>query len=834
VLSSAFSPPHLLIDGGARRLFSIHATTIHRGASLQQQEEEVQTVTPPPPQQQHSIILANDEEFIKPLPDKRQYRAILLPNGLRALLVSSPQTDVEAAALHVQAGHFDDLRPGLAHFHEHMLFLGTQKYPSSEEFESYLSSNGGSSNAYTDMEDTNYYFSITPSQGRDSSALFGALDRFAQFFMAPLFDISMVEKELQAIDSEYRNSITSDSWRNYQLLKSASNPQHPFHKFGCGNYETLSPILEGNRGPRDDLLDFSKTYYKTNNMRLCVVGRASLDVLQTTVEQTFGNLPFSDPLQHRRRGAGNKPPSLMDDDDDDMTSSITEFPTEHGQYTNERGEPVRAFDSHNLGMIRETIPLLESRSIKVAFAAPPLDDPLLQESRPYRVFSHILGHESPGSLHALLNNKGWIVGLTSGIGIDCSDFSLFTLTLSLTPEGMKHHHKVLDLVFEWIALLRNTDEATLKAHHDQLRQMADHNFQFRENGDATDFCSSAAELLFDYTYEPAKLLVGPTHAGEYNAKVGRAFLDRMTPEHAIITIINSDFSTMEENYKTEPWYKAKYRDVKMTPQQIEKWSNPPTMDPELHVPALNEYIPTDFTLKCGTVVTNDDDISLELQPPKLILDVHHNLRMWHKMDQYWKVPKTHIRVSLLTPNVYRSPRSMTYNRIYQRVLNDDLNSFVYDASVAGCSYRVACIPSGFRISVNGYSEKLPFLLETVTSRMLSLIEELKTGGDYGLQQKFEKAKANLLRETKNYKLDTPYEVASYNSRLLMEETVWYVDNYIDELEGDPPLTMEECAHVAEECLRGRLKVRTSMYVYCNSCMYFNRHLTCVNISILIR
>ena len=130
VLSSAFSPRHL----SARRLYS----SSHHHASLQQ-EEELQTVTPPQQQeQQDTVILANDEEFIKPLPDKRHYRAILLPNGLRALLVSSPQSDVEAGALHVQAGHFDDLRPGLAHFHEHMLFLGTAKYPSPEEFETYL------------------------------------------------------------------------------------------------------------------------------------------------------------------------------------------------------------------------------------------------------------------------------------------------------------------------------------------------------------------------------------------------------------------------------------------------------------------------------------------------------------------------------------------------------------------------------------------------------------------------------------------------------------------------------------------------------------------------
>jgi secreted Zn-dependent insulinase-like peptidase len=83
---------------------------------------------------------------------------------------------------------------------------------------------------------------------------------------------------------------------------------------------------------------------------------------------------------------------------------------------------------------------------------------------------------------------------------------------------MKHYHKVLNLVFEWIALLRNMNEAMLKAHHDQLHQMADYNFHFQENGDTTNFCYLAVELLFDY--ELAKLLVGPTHMAEYDAKMG--------------------------------------------------------------------------------------------------------------------------------------------------------------------------------------------------------------------------------------------------------------------------------------------------------------------------
>jgi hypothetical protein len=68
-------------------------------------------------------ILASEQTFLKPDRDNRQYRYIQLPNNLKVLLVSNPGSgsQVEAASIHVQAGHFDDTIPGLAHFHEHML-----------------------------------------------------------------------------------------------------------------------------------------------------------------------------------------------------------------------------------------------------------------------------------------------------------------------------------------------------------------------------------------------------------------------------------------------------------------------------------------------------------------------------------------------------------------------------------------------------------------------------------------------------------------------------------------------------------------------------------------
>lgn len=68
----------------------------------------------------------------------------------------------------------------------------SEKYPAEGDFEAYLAKNGGSTNAYTDMEDTNYYFSITPGDD-DDDALSGALDRFAQFFICPTFETSAGE-----------------------------------------------------------------------------------------------------------------------------------------------------------------------------------------------------------------------------------------------------------------------------------------------------------------------------------------------------------------------------------------------------------------------------------------------------------------------------------------------------------------------------------------------------------------------------------------------------------------------------------------------------------------
>lgn len=88
--------------------------------------------------------------------DDRTFAYVRLDNGLQALLVSDPDAEVGGAALDVRVGSWHDPAeyPGLAHAVEHCLFLGTLKYPGEAEYNAYLAAHGGSSNAYTDGEDT--------------------------------------------------------------------------------------------------------------------------------------------------------------------------------------------------------------------------------------------------------------------------------------------------------------------------------------------------------------------------------------------------------------------------------------------------------------------------------------------------------------------------------------------------------------------------------------------------------------------------------------------------------------------------------------------------------
>jgi len=101
-----------------------------------------------PTQSSSTLVTADTSNklvtIIKPPLDKRSYSTYTLPNGLKVLLCSDPASVQSAVAMNVHVGACSDPDeiPGLAHFCEHMLFLGTKLYPEEGDFSKFLSSNG--------------------------------------------------------------------------------------------------------------------------------------------------------------------------------------------------------------------------------------------------------------------------------------------------------------------------------------------------------------------------------------------------------------------------------------------------------------------------------------------------------------------------------------------------------------------------------------------------------------------------------------------------------------------------------------------------------------------
>ena len=88
-----------------------------------------------------------------------------------------------------------------------MLFLGTAKYPEENTYNNFITTHGGSKNASTGEDYTQYFFSI------QNDFLDQALDMFARFFREPLFDQSSTDREMNAVDNEFKKNLSDESRR---------------------------------------------------------------------------------------------------------------------------------------------------------------------------------------------------------------------------------------------------------------------------------------------------------------------------------------------------------------------------------------------------------------------------------------------------------------------------------------------------------------------------------------------------------------------------------------------------------------------------------------------
>ena len=222
-----------------------------------------------------------DHSVIKSPNDKNEYYYDMLPNGLRYILVSNKDIDKSAVSLDVYIGSADEPNeyPGLAHCLEHIIFLGTKKYPNASEFDNFLNLNSGFSNANTSLDHTNFHYEICHEQLEKS------IDMFSEFFIEPLFSEEFLNKELNAIESEFKADYRDDSTRLLTLFVFEGYKNSHFNKFINGNLGTLQkPEI------REKVIEFYNEKYDPSMMSLCVFSNKGIEELDNLVKKYFSRI----------------------------------------------------------------------------------------------------------------------------------------------------------------------------------------------------------------------------------------------------------------------------------------------------------------------------------------------------------------------------------------------------------------------------------------------------------------------------------------------------------------------------------------------------------------
>ncbi|KAH6624653.1 Metalloenzyme, LuxS/M16 peptidase-like protein [Chaetomium sp. MPI-SDFR-AT-0129] len=688
-----------------------------------------------PPALGEAVVVTDRLE--KPSLDDRSYRVIRLPNQLEALIVHDAKTDKASAAMDVNVGSFsdEDDMPGMAHAVEHLLFMGNKKYPVENAYQQYISGHSGLTNAYTAATSTNYHFEVSakPSNGEEPSAenpspLLGALDRFAQFFIEPLFLENTLDRELRAVDSENKKNLQSDQWRFHQLKKSLSNPKHPFCHFSTGNLVTLKTAPEAKGiNVRDKFIEFYEKHYSANRMKLCVLGRESLDVLQAWVIEHFSSVKNKDlPLN--------------------------------------RWEDEVPFTKDQLGVQIFAKPVMDTRDLTLTF--PFIEQELLYDSQPSRYISHLIGHEGPGSVMSYIKSKGWANGLYAGAWpVGPGTPEIFECQVTLTEEGLKNYKEVVKVIFEYIALLRETEPQ--EWIFEEQKGLAEVNFRFREKTQSYRFTSKLSSFM-QKPLPREYLLSGYSLLRKFDPKVIKDGLDCLRPDNFHMTIASRDFPGTWE--KKEKWYGTEYTSQPIPAdfqEEIKKAasSGPKDRTAKLHLPHVNEFVPTKLEVE-------KKEVKEPALAPRIVRNDSH-VRTWFKKDDTFWVPKATLTISCRSPVATASAAGRVKSRLFTDLIKDALEEYSYDAELAGLDYTVTIDSRGLYIEVSGYNDKLAVLLQHVliTTRDLEIRDD-----------RFAIIKERVTRGYRNWELAAPWnQIGDYMSWLTIDQG--YV---VEELEAELP------------------------------------------------
>lgn len=586
------------------------------------------------------------EKINKSEHDPRQYEAIKLANGMTVLLVSDAQAPKSLAALALPVGSLEDPNSqlGLAHYLEHMVLMGSKRYPEPENLSEFLKKHGGSHNASTASYRTAFYLEV------ENDALEPAVDRMADAIAEPLLDPGNADRERNAVNAELTMARSRDGMRMAQVGAETLNPAHPSARFSGGNLDTLKDKPDSKL--HDELTGFYKRYYSANLMMGVLYGNQPLPQLADIAAKTFGRVPNHD---------ASVPP-------------IT----------------VPAVTPKQQGIIIHYVPAQPRKQLKVEFRID--NNSAAFRSKTDTYISYLIGNRSKNTLSDWLQKQGLADAINAGADpmVDRNG-GVFAISVSLTDKGLAQRDQVVAAIFNYLKMLRS--EGIKQSYFDEISHVLNLDFRYPSITRDMDYIEWLVDTMLRVPVEHA--LDAPYLADRYDPKAIAERLDAMTPQNARIWFVSPD----EPHNKTAYFVNAPYQVDKITPQRFTQWQQLES-GISLSLPALNPYIPDDFTLTKP---------SHEFKKPERVVD-KPGLRVLYMPSRYFAdEPKADVTVAFRNAKTMDSARNQVLFSLTDYLAGLALDQLSYQASVGGLSFSTSP-NNGLMFNANGFTQRLPQLL----------------------------------------------------------------------------------------------------------------------------
>ena len=614
----------------------------------------------------------------------------ILPNGLKALLVSDPESENSAASLCVNIGSLTD-KPdelGLAHFCEHLLTMGTEKYPKENDYEEYLSKNGGDSNASTAADKTTFYFDV------NNEAFEGAIDRFAQFFISSKFNESSVEREINAVDSEFSKNKNNDTWRLNQFFKSLLNPQSPFSQFSTGNKETLKY-----KDIRERLLKMYNKYYTSELMTLCVYSNMSLESQINLVENLFKNVPKRDNF---------------------------EMP---------KYDIVKPYDFSKISKFYKIVPVKDQDTLIFKWIFPFCEN---YYAKPLNFFVSLFGHEGPNTLTASLKRDNLITDLISSLNNHANIFSDMQIKVVLTKKGFENYKEVIIRVIKYIEVIKSKE--INERYFNEMKNINQINFDYKDKLKPIDFVEHYAQNLIDYKCED--VFIGDSIFKEYNKNLLKQYLDMFNFDNLVILFLSKNFEN--ECNLTEKWYGTKYSECNLPIKQedIDIYKCPHIFD----YPPENKFCPKNLDL---FPIENTS-----IKYPELIYN-EENCKVYFLQDNVFKLPRGMLKFNIkFIKNLCNNSdiKNEVIAHLLKKIIKLELNEILYMAQESEVEFKLHLYHNQILIEISGFNDSIHSGLE----ELLTYIQNFEFKDKH--KEILEIQKKEYLKKLKNSFLKRSYKV----------------------------------------------------------------------------